>query len=134
MIATHRSYLDHLLSQPCIQLLQFFVDYPPLISSANFQSSVSGTGSPQLRCLKEVDKHIVDQGICNQLFAKGKQKGFIWEPSHALKTKQIQQPMYNVAHDDLQQLHYFDVTFILLKCRPLYSQHEKRDLRLIKVL
>mgnify|MGYP000208777332 CR=1 FL=1 len=60
--------MDRLLSQPCIQLFQFFVDCPPLISSGHCQSVVA-LEDLELRCIKEVDKHIdiVDQGICNRL-------------------------------------------------------------------
>ena len=60
--------MDRLLSQPCIQLLQFFVDYsPPLISSGHCQSVVA-LEVLGLRCLKEVHKHIdiIDQDICNR--------------------------------------------------------------------
>ena len=53
--------MDHLLSQPCIQLLHFFVDCPPLISSGNCQSAVA-LEALELRCLKEADKHIVHTG------------------------------------------------------------------------
>ena len=58
--------MDHLLSQLYIQLLQFF-DCPPLISSGHCQSVVA-LEALELRCLKEVDKHIdiIDQGICNR--------------------------------------------------------------------
>ena len=50
--------MDRRLSQPCIQFLPFFVDSPPLISTGNCQSVVA-VEVLELRCLKEVDKHIV---------------------------------------------------------------------------
>ena len=53
--------MDRLLSQPCIQLLPFFVDSPPLISSGNCQSVVA-VEVLELRCLKEVDTQIVHTG------------------------------------------------------------------------
>ena len=51
--------MDRLLSQPCIQLLPFFVDSPPLISSGNCQSVVA---VEVLECLKEEDMQIVHTG------------------------------------------------------------------------
>ena len=127
---------DHLLSHPYIQLLHFFVDYPPLISSANCQSSVA-LEVLHLRYLKEVEKHIVDQGIVGicEIICKRETKRIYLRPfsRKPFKTKQIQQPVYNVAHNDLQQLHYFNATFILLKCLPLYC-YRRAEKRLRKSL
>ena len=75
--------MDRLLSQPCIQLLQFFVDCPPLISSGHCQNMALEV--LELRCLKEVDKHIniVDQDICNRWLNHNLDK------AHALQIGQL---------------------------------------------
>ena len=84
--------MGHLLFRLCTQLLQRFVDCPPLISSANCKSLLKALKILELRWLKEVDRYTIDKGIANQgwivkLFAKGEQFNslFIVEVHLALK-------------------------------------------------
>ena len=53
-------------------------------------------------------------GLWNYL-QKANKEDFTWEHSHAFKTKQIRHTVYNRAHNDLQQLHYFDANFMLFE-------------------